>query len=87
MIVRWNVIVLIVDHAENPFSRLHIYTFCTHIDNMTTFDSLRLLARIGEIWRSNDSTAPRVRRISTAEDFQCVPQRGAPCGTFGQRHH
>ena len=33
---------------------------------MITFDSLRLLARIGGIWRSDGSTAPRVRRISTA---------------------
>lgn len=33
---------------------------------MITFDSLRLLARTGGIWRSDDSTAPRVRRISTA---------------------
>jgi len=33
---------------------------------MITFDSLRLLARTGGIWRSDGSTAPRVRWISTA---------------------
>ena len=33
---------------------------------MITLDSLRLLARTGGIWRSDDSTAPRARRISTA---------------------